>query len=89
MFRGLLYLLLILFLVRAVYRFMRGIAQGTSDPGTTQGGSRPGSPSAVKMARDPVCGTYVVPGKALELTRGREILYFCSETCREKYALQG
>lgn len=89
MFRGLLYLLLILFLVRAVYRLMRGIAQGTRDTGAAQGSSRPASPSAVKMAQDPVCGTYVVPGKAFQLTRGREILYFCSETCREKYALQG
>jgi YHS domain-containing protein len=37
------------------------------------------------MVRDPVCGTYVVPGRALELARGRETLYFCSEKCRDQY----
>ena len=41
------------------------------------------------MVRDPVCGTYVVPGKALELARGRETLYFCSEKCRDEYSESG
>lgn len=89
MLRFLLYALLILFLLRAVLRFLRGINQGVSSSEGAQGATRPASPSAVKMERDPICGTYVVPGKALELTRGRETMYFCSETCRDKYALQG
>ena len=37
------------------------------------------------MIQDPVCGTYVLPGKALELSRGRETLFFCSDACRQKY----
>jgi YHS domain-containing protein len=48
-------------------------------------GRRPAAPPAVKMERDPVCGTYVIPGKALELARGRESLYFCSERCRNEW----
>jgi ribosomal protein L24E len=32
-----------------------------------------------------VCGTYVVPGKALELTRDRETIYFCSDKCRDEW----
>jgi YHS domain-containing protein len=79
--RTLLFFLLGVFLVRAVYRLLGGIVQGArSSPN-----QRPASPPAVKMMRDPVCGTYVVPGKALELARGRETLYFCSEKCREQY----
>jgi YHS domain-containing protein len=37
------------------------------------------------MERDPICGTYVIPGKALEFARGRERLYFCSERCRNEW----
>jgi YHS domain-containing protein len=37
------------------------------------------------MIADPVCGTYVVPGKALQLARGRETLYFCSDKCRDQW----
>jgi YHS domain-containing protein len=39
----------------------------------------------VKMVADPVCGTYVIPGKALQASRGRDTHYFCSETCRAKW----
>ena len=50
-------------------------------PGTARGrGAEP-----VKMVTDPVCGTYVVPGKALQATRGRETQYFCSDACRAKW----
>jgi YHS domain-containing protein len=81
--RTLLFFLLGVFLVRAVVRLIGGIVQGAS--GGAQARHQPTQPAAVKMMRDPVCGTYVVPGKALELARGRETLYFCSEKCREQY----
>ena len=41
---------------------------------------------AVKLVRDPVCGTYVAPRAALSLTTGGSTHYFCSEECRNKYA---
>jgi YHS domain-containing protein len=81
--RTLLFFLLGVFLVRAAVRLIGGIVQGAS--GGAQARHQPTQPAAVKMMRDPVCGTYVVPGKALELARGRETLYFCSEKCREQY----
>ena len=37
------------------------------------------------MVRDPVCGTFVLPGSAVTLVEGRARLYFCSDDCREKY----
>ena len=40
---------------------------------------------AVKLVRDPVCGTYVAPRAALSLTAGGSTHYFCSEECRSKY----
>lgn len=80
--RTFLLLLLVLFILRFVWRLVRGIAEGMSAPGSTARG-RPATP--VKMVTDPVCGTYVVPGKALQATRGRETQYFCSDACRAKW----
>jgi YHS domain-containing protein len=37
------------------------------------------------MVRDPVCGTFVLPASAVTLADGRARIYFCSETCRDKY----
>ena len=39
----------------------------------------------VQMARDPVCGTFVVPERAVSSVIGRERVYFCSTACRDKY----
>jgi len=84
MLRVILLLLLVAFLARAMWRLLEGVVQGALGP---QGGSgsRTQGPRAVKMARDPVCGTYVVPGKAVTLTRGGEQIFFCSDECRSKY----
>jgi YHS domain-containing protein len=81
--RALLVFLLLLFVLRAVWRLLGGVVQGAMSGGSPD--HRPASPPAVKMARDPVCGTYVVPGKALELARGRETMYFCSARCRDEW----
>jgi YHS domain-containing protein len=87
-FRTLLLVLLVFFMVRLVWRLLGGIVQGAMTAGPADaGGARrgPAAPGAVKMERDPVCGTYVVPGKALELARAGETLYFCSDKCRDAY----
>ena len=39
----------------------------------------------VQMARDPVCGTFVVPERSVSLTVGHHRMYFCSSTCRDQY----
>jgi YHS domain-containing protein len=81
--RTLLLFLLILFLLRAFGRLMRGVVQGATQ--SESDARRRGQSSPVKMIADPVCGTYVVPGKALQLARGRETFYFCSERCRNQW----
>ena len=40
-----------------------------------------GESPAVKLVRDPVCGTYVSPDSAL--SDGRN--FFCSEKCRDEF----
>jgi YHS domain-containing protein len=84
-YRTILLTILFLVLLRFIWRLLGGIVQGAMSAGTVDEARRRAAPPAVKMARDPVCGTYVVPGKALEHMRGRETLYFCSEKCRDLY----
>jgi YHS domain-containing protein len=83
--RALLLFLLVVFLIRAVWRLLGGIVSGAISAGPVTRGGQPAAPTAVKMERDPVCGTYVVPSKAIALAKGRETLYFCSERCRDEW----
>jgi len=82
--RVFLIVMVVLFAVRAVARFMGGLAQGAGTQGSGQ--RRRPVDVPVKMAKDPVCGTFVVPGKSLSATAGGETLWFCSEQCRTEFA---
>ena len=75
---------------RAIWNLLRGVMQGLSGPpNQPRQQSQPrqaGVPAqGVQMARDPVCGTYVVPTHAVAITSGRQPVYFCSTSCRDKY----
>lgn len=87
MWRALLLFLFFAFLARAVWRLLIGVVQGASTtPSAGAAGGRPtGGTPAVKMVKDPVCGTFVVPGKAVSLMVRGEPVYFCSERCRTAY----
>ena len=85
MIRALLLFLLLLFVLRAVWRLLGGIVSGAISAGPVPRGTPTAAPVAVKMERDPVCGTYVVPSKAIALAKGRETMYFCSERCRDEW----
>jgi len=39
----------------------------------------------VNLVRDPVCGTFVVPSRALTSGTGSEMRFFCSERCRQAW----
>ena len=74
---------------RAIWKLIQGVMQGLSGPPTNQprqARESSGVPAqGVQMARDPVCGTYVVPDRAVAITVGRQHVYFCSTDCRDKY----
>lgn len=72
-------LLLVLLLVRVLWRLIGGVVAGMAGTKGRQGGG------PVQLVRDPVCGTYVVPARALPLTAAGVTQYFCSERCREQY----
>ena len=78
--RVLLIIVLVIFAVRALGYLLNGVIEGIV------GRPSSGPPKGVEMARDPVCGTFVVPGRALMLSDNRgQQLYFCSAKCRDEY----
>jgi len=79
--RFVLFVLLAIFVARAFWRLIDGIVDGARD--RSRGSSVPGT--GVSMVRDPVCGTFVVPDRAVTLVNGRTTVSFCSEACRDKY----
>jgi uncharacterized protein len=88
MIRVLLLILLTMLLARALSRIIEGVLRGLSgEPEPSRGGKVP--TRGVQMVRDPVCGTYVIPDRALALTHGSGHVYFCSTNCRDKYRPSG
>ena len=85
-----LFLLLIMFVMiaRSFWAVVDGVVRGASSSPQPGGGRARGSntPVPVKMVPCPVCGTFVVPGKALSTTSMRgQAVWFCSEKCRAAY----
>jgi YHS domain-containing protein len=76
----LLRLILLLVIIRAVLMLVRGVIQGASPGDAARPAARP-----VQLMRDPVCGVYVTPGKAIVEHRGVGTAYFCSERCRQAW----
>ena len=87
MARFILLLILSVVVARVFWRVVDGVVEGLT--GRSGAAGRPGSTGVpgrgVQMVRDPVCGTFVVPDRAVTLTVGRERLYFCSDSCCDKY----
>jgi YHS domain-containing protein len=81
MLRVLLIGLLLIIVARAFWRVIDGVIAGASG----QVGSGRSRTPAVKLVRDPVCGTFVTPTTAPSLTAGGQTYYFCSDECRVKF----
>jgi uncharacterized protein len=79
--RFLLLALLLILVARAFWKLVDSIIEGS------RGGQvgRRGTAAAVKLVRDPVCGTYVPPRPALSVTAAGTTHYFCSERCLNEY----
>ena len=87
MLRLALFFVLSVIVARAFWRMVDGVIEGLT--------GRPAGPPpstsmnrGLQMARDPVCGTFVVPDSAVALVDGRRRLFFCSAVCRDKYLAQ-
>ena len=84
MLRILLLGLLLILIARAFWRIVDGVIAGAGGR-TRRGTSRS---QAMKLVRDPVCGTFVAPGAALSLASDGRTHFFCSEECRAKFGRQ-
>ena len=81
MARFVLLLVLCIFLARLFWRSVDAFIEGA----TGRSKSTRAPQRGVAMVRDPVCGTFVLPDRAVTLLDGRSRLFFCSEACRDKY----
>ncbi|MGH9310380.1 MAG: hypothetical protein ACRD1U_13465 [Vicinamibacterales bacterium] len=72
-------IILILLVIRIVWRFVRSILEGAGMAAAPEKRS-------VKLVRDPVCGVYVVPSNALTSGSGSAVKYFCSEKCLKQWS---
>jgi hypothetical protein len=85
MARFLLLLALFIVIARTFWRFVDAIVRGAAGSATPGGAQRSGPVPAVKMSQCPVCGTYVVPGKAISLVHAGAPVYFDTEKCRAEF----
>ena len=85
MFRLLLLLALFWVIARVFWRFIDGVVRGATMPPPGSGGRKSNAPSPVKMQPCPICGTYVVPGKAISAVSSGAPVHFCSEKCRSEF----
>lgn len=84
MTRIILLLILVVVVARIFWRFVDAVVRGASGP-AQPGGRGAGGQAAVRMQQCPVCGTYVVPGKAISVVSGGAPVYFDTEKCRAEY----
>ncbi len=80
MLRVVLIAILMMFIARAFWRVVDGIMEGLSGRRNVQPPQR-----GVPMVRDPVCGTFILPDRAVTLVNGSRSVFFCSTGCRDKY----
>ena len=72
-------LLLAVLIVRLIWKFLAGVAAGVGEQ--RPHGAKPG----VALVRDPVCGVYIEPSRALSARSGQTTHYFCSQECRRSF----
>lgn len=66
--------------LRLVWKFASGLIAGVRGSGSAKRAVRGGS-----LERDPVCGTYVEPTRAMTARVSGKTYYFCSERCRQAF----
>jgi YHS domain-containing protein len=82
--RFLVFGLLALLIGRALRKFFSGVREGAAPKPPAQKTAK-----GQVMARDPVCGTFVVPNSAFAVQGKSGIVHFCSDKCRQAYMSRG
>jgi YHS domain-containing protein len=91
MIRTVVYLLVSIFLITLlryvigmIGRAFSGLLQPTGAAGTGRK-SAAAQQQGGELKRDPVCGTYVPAATSPSKTVRGELVYFCSQRCKDKY----
>ena len=82
LFITLLRIFLIAVIVYLVYRWL----WPGKRPGAAKAGDRTAGGKLEEMKKDPICGTYVPESQALTMKIDKQTYFFCSETCKKKFA---
>ena len=69
-------LLVVLLVLRMVFRMVAGRRGVPTRASQRIGGT---------LVRDPQCGTYLPPARALTLSTSEGVLHFCSARCRDSW----
>jgi hypothetical protein len=85
-YRLILIAILILAAARFFWKLIEVVIRGSIGPAAENSGR--GKRAPVKMQPCPVCGTFVVPGKAISIVSAGAPVYFCSDKCRGEYQLR-
>lgn len=83
--RLLLFLLLIVMVLQAAGKLVKGFIEGVNGPEPRRRGKDGVPAKGTAMVRDPICGTFVVQSRALTAARGGQSAWFCSEDCRRRW----
>jgi YHS domain-containing protein len=93
MLRGLLYLVIIIFLISflrmvigLIMRTMGDMLRSEASASPASHGRPPSVPVGGELKRDPVCGTFVPASTTFRKTVNGEQYHFCSAECRDRYA---
>jgi len=85
MLRLLLLFILIVFAARAFWRVIDGVIEGMRGERPLGPGSSAARSRSVQMVRDPACGTFVLPDRAVTVVSAGRQLHFCSTRCRDAF----
>lgn len=72
-------LLIAVLVLRVIWNFVSGLLEEAPRPAPAQ------PTKNLSLVRDPVCGTYIQPSRALTTRAGVRVHYFCSEKCRQAF----
>jgi YHS domain-containing protein len=85
-FGWILRIIAILLVVRLLMKFIGGIMRGLGGEPQANRGKTPQTRVGGRLVRDPQCGTHILETRAVRLGSGERAVYFCSESCRERWS---
>jgi len=81
------FIIRILLLALAIYLIRRFMAVFLGKAGKSGAGNTP-KRAPNNMVKDPICGMYLDSRLAVRLDKSGDVIYFCSEECKEKFLIQ-